>query len=216
MSCPTAIMQATENAPATLATFRGRTTGGYPVDAQHPTPPVLRIPLTREMARSDYFGKRSLIDRLWEKVNIGEPEDCWPFTGATAHGYGRIGLPGKESGIAPAHRVVALHYLPAPKPEQTQVRHLCGNRICCNPNHLAWGDQTANELDKIGHGRSNRGAQHGMAKISASEVREIRRRVQWGWTQRRIAETYGIAQQSVSEIVTGKTWSWLEDEEAAR
>lgn len=37
-------------------------------------------------------------------------------------------------------------------PEGMQVRHLCGNKLCINPNHLAIGTQSDNEQDKRKNG----------------------------------------------------------------
>ncbi len=151
----------------------------------------------------------SLETRLWEKVEKRAPNECWPFTGATARGYGRIGV-GYDT--ENAHRVVLkLTAGPPPAPD-SQGRHLCGNPICCNPAHLAWGDQSANQMDRVIHGTSNRGTRHGMAKLTENEIREIRRRCRRGETQRSVGADYGINQQSVSEIVNRKTWGWLDAE----
>lgn len=176
-----------------------------------PRPPIL---LNRYWARSDLEGGPSLIDRLWAKVQIGEPDECWPFTGCIdPHGYGRIGIGGRGGGTANAHRVVAEFYYGSPK-EGDQARHLCGNRECCNPSHLAWGDQSANEADKLLHGRSNRGERHGMGKLKLEQVLAIRRRAMEGESQRALGREFAVAQQTISEIVTGRTWAWVEGGDA--
>jgi hypothetical protein len=149
-----------------------------------------------------------LMARLWAKVDKGEPDECWPFTGYRSHGYGRIGLGSRADGVDGAHRVVAWANYGPPNPGH-QARHLCGNRACCNPDHIAWGDQSANEMDKVAHGLSNRGSRHGMSKLTEGDVRDIRRRCANGEYQYKLADEYGIAQQSVSELITGKTWGWL-------
>lgn len=171
--------------------------------------PKPRVVLNREWARSDLRGGESLLDRVWAKIEVRGPDECWPFTGCLASGYGRVGRGGRHGGTGPAHRVIAEAYLGVPTPEQTQVRHLCGYRACCNPGHLAWGDQAANEADKVRHGLSNRGDRHGMAKLAEEQVREIHYRLKLGESQRSVAERFGIAQQSVSEVATGKTWGWM-------
>jgi hypothetical protein len=151
-----------------------------------------------------------LLDRLWAKVQVGADDECWPFTGSLLKGYGRIGLGTREAGTGYANRVVAeAFHGPAPTP-QHQARHLCGNRACCNPAHIAWGTQSDNEMDKVAHGRSNRGERHGMGRLNAEAVRDIRNRCEAGESQRRVGNVYGIAQQSVSEIVTRRTWGWLD------
>lgn len=46
-------------------------------------------------------------------------------------------------------------------PKGMQVRHLCGNRLCVNPKHLAVGTQSDNEKDKKKHGTARYYAQYG-------------------------------------------------------
>lgn len=66
-------------------------------------------------------------------------------------------------------------------------------------------------MDKVDHGLSNRGERHGMHKITTRDVRRIRQMHSDGHSQQFIGDVFGIAQQSVSEIITGKTWSWLRE-----
>ena len=67
-------------------------------------------------------------------------------------------------------------------------------------------------MDKVLHGRSNRGERHGMAKLTADAVRDIRRRCREGEPQKFIARAYGIRQQHVSEINRRVVWAWLDAE----
>jgi hypothetical protein len=158
---------------------------------------------------------KSLHDRLWAKVEIAQPHQCWPFLGACGKGgYGRIGLGTREQGTAKAATVVAEQFH-GPRPSgQHQVRHLCGNRPCCNPTHLAWGTQSDNEMDKVRHGVSNRGERHGMGKLTERQVLAIRKRCARGENQTVVGGAYGISQQTVSDIVRGNLWSWLEGGDA--
>jgi hypothetical protein len=151
--------------------------------------------------------RRSLHDRLWEKIDVRGPDECWPFTGFLLFGYGRIALGRREDGVAFAHRLVAEEaHGPCP-PGQT-ARHLCGNRTCCNPRHITWGDQSANERDKRSHGRDNRGERHGMSKVTRAQVAEIRTRAAAGESQASLAREFGLA--SVSDIVIRRTWAHVE------
>lgn len=58
--------------------------------------------------------------------------DCLEWTGATSWGYGVIAVPG---GIARTHRW-AYEKKFGPVPEGMMIDHLCGNRKCCNTDHL--------------------------------------------------------------------------------
>jgi hypothetical protein len=169
-------------------------------------------PRSRPLSTADRMAYPWVMKRLWDKVQVGAPDECWPFVGSRVSGYGRIGLGGREKGTVNAHRVVCEFAHGLPRPGE-QARHLCGNRPCCNPAHLAWGTQSANEMDKVAHDLSNRGERHGLHKVNAEQVLEIRARYAEGERQSAIAADFGIAQQSVSEIVTGRTWAWLRDSE---
>lgn len=74
-----------------------------------------------------------LEQRLWSRVERGDPSACWPWTGHLTGGYGRIRLPG--GGGAPTHRV-AYELLVGPIPEGLVLDHVCRNTVCCNPAHL--------------------------------------------------------------------------------
>lgn len=175
--------------------------------------PQGRVLLSRYWARVDLGQITSVLDRLWAKVDIREPDECWPFMGAKARGYGRIGLGGKAAGSVYAHRIVAEAYLGPPAIDEPQIRHLCGVRACCNPRHLAWGDQTANEADKRVHGTDNRGERHGMARLTHEQVHEVRAALTRGASFRQAASQYGVSWQTVQDIAHGRTWAWLEKRE---
>lgn len=89
---------------------------------------------------------RSRVDRR------GGPDACWPWRGGLGtHGYGATRI--KENGrwrSAGAHQVA--HYLASGrwerKAEGRQVRHLCHNRLCCNPAHLRGGTALENSWDR--------------------------------------------------------------------
>lgn len=59
--------------------------------------------------------------------------DCWIFTGANNHGYGRIQM--KKGMLRQSHRVV-YEALVAPIPDGFEPDHLCEHKACCNPFHL--------------------------------------------------------------------------------
>ena len=100
-------------------------------------------PLNIEIAPS----WRGRVDRR------GGANACWPWTGALmTSGYGqtRVRMDGRWRG-AGAHQVA--HYVATGQWERAAdnrlVRHLCHNRRCCNPAHLAGGTPTENGQDRI-------------------------------------------------------------------
>lgn len=69
---------------------------------------------------------------------VGEPGDCWEWTGAQNHGYGAFGVGSSRDGtqrVVRAHRF-AYELLVGPVPDGLELDHLCNNRGCVNPAHL--------------------------------------------------------------------------------
>ena len=79
--------------------------------------------------------------------------ECWPWTGSTmTNGYGqtRVRKDGRWRG-AGAHQV-AYYQATGRWERQSEgrlVRHLCHNRLCCNPAHLAGGTPAENADDRM-------------------------------------------------------------------
>ena len=81
-------------------------------------------------------GRKSRLQRFWEKVSVGGSDECWPWLAATnGKGYGTFGLGTKEEGSVYAHRF-SYELANGPIPSGLEVDHLCRNRSCVNPAHL--------------------------------------------------------------------------------
>lgn len=75
--------------------------------------------------------KRSLADRLWSRVTMGE--GCWTWTGPVNRaGWGYISDQGHMHLV---HRV-AYDLLVGPLVDGEVVRRRCGNSLCVRPDHL--------------------------------------------------------------------------------
>lgn len=97
------------------------------------------------------------------------------------------------------HRLALAQHLGLSR-EQMQgqvVRHLCENRECRNPEHLALGTESENHEDQK---RGNR-IYRKLNQELADEVRGA------SGSQRDIAVRYGISQSMVYQIKSGKQWS---------
>ena len=74
----------------------------------------------------------TLAARFLAKVDIGAPDECWPWTGGKSRGYGVIVVRGQSD---VAHRVSFEHFVRRLKPGE-RVRQSCGDRSCQNWAHL--------------------------------------------------------------------------------
>lgn len=85
------------------------------------------------------------IEKFWTRVERGEDDQCWRWTGGGSNGYGYIRRDGAQVRV---HRV-AYEMTFGPVPEGKEIDHLCHepktcpggstcpHRRCVNPRHLA-------------------------------------------------------------------------------
>jgi predicted transcriptional regulator len=86
--------------------------------------------------------------------------------------------------------------------------------VCVRPDHLFLGTQVDNNADMVAKGRQvtvrQLGERNSMARLTDTQVREIRRRYIPGVVlQRHLAAEYGVTQMLISQIVLGKIWQHL-------
>lgn len=85
-----------------------------------------------------------LSQRLEEKIQIDKETSCWIWHGRISYnGYGVIGAFGKTM---PAHRAVYFEYSKN-LPKEIELHHLCGNKLCVNPDHLQYDIFEEEEID---------------------------------------------------------------------
>lgn len=124
-------------------------------------------------------------------------------------GYFRVGLSvGGVVHYVKHHRVIAIALIPNPD-NKPQVNHIDGCKSNWHPSNLEWVSQSENVKHAVSTGLviHARGAQLPQSKLTESEVAEIRRLAATGTlTQREIGERFGVRQNTVSVIVSGKIW----------
>lgn len=172
--------------------------------------------------------------RLWSKVDRRGPDDCWPWlAGCCTDGYGIIWVVGRSQS---SHRAIFLlvnGWLPpvvmhsCDNPPCCNPSHLiAGTKALNNADKMAkgrfrpcFGDSNGSRLhpDSVSRGDGHyarqrpellpRGERHGMAKITAGDVSEMRRLFALGGrTKKSIAEDYGISQSHIGRILNRTCW----------
>lgn len=148
--------------------------------------------------KQDYYER--LRRRLANKTSAPNADGCMLWLGAKAHfGHGIIVVHGKKRH---AHRVSwGVHC--GPIPEGMVVCHRCDVPACVNPDHLFLGTDADNFNDMRSKHRHAFGARNGIAKLTESEVLQIRADTR---TNKAIAQDYGVTDVLISKIRRGEVW----------
>jgi hypothetical protein len=104
-----------------------------------------------------------------------------------------------------AHILAAEINIKRHKPNKNLVaRHLCGNRLCCEPTHIVFGTIQQNNNDTLVQGKSNFG------KLNENTVKEIRNTyMKDGLTQIARAKKYNLSTSAIRSIEKCKTWKHI-------
>lgn len=125
-----------------------------------------------------------------------------------SHGYKCCNL--TREGVSKTHCVhalVAAAFI-GPRPRGLEVRHKNGRKINCRASNLHYGTVAQNQADSKRHGTNARGERNGAAKLTARNVRRIRR-LAGSRTQADLAEEYNVSDSAISLVVSRKNLAWL-------
>ena len=168
----------------------------------------------------------SLVPRFWKKTDKRSIAECWPFDGTLSE-YGSMFYKKSTSKVR-AHRVsYAIHFS---DPGELFVCHRCDNPGCVNPAHLFLGTNLDNMRDCANKGRTvfqqdptkkpfgvrngrhtfpdktARGSRVNTAKLTESQVIELRRLSASGMSSYLLADRFGITPSTARKIVRGIYW----------
>jgi hypothetical protein len=153
-----------------------------------------------------------LKERLWSKVNLEGPVkriDLGPCAVWTASvdrkGYGKLQIGTlKNPKYVAAHRL-AYELENGPLPPGVHVLHHCDNPPCVRLSHLFLGDYASNAADKVSKGRQTRGPGHPFARLTATQVREIRA-LRDVASPGKLAKRYGVSYFTVRRVLRGDSY----------
>ena len=127
---------------------------------------------------------------------------CWLWIGKKhiGHPYPRI-----RNGES-MHRI-AWELTRGPIPEGMCVLHKCDNTRCVRPSHLFLGTHADNVTDMVSKGRNVQGRHQWAAKLDENKVKKIRKLIEGGYTQNRIAKMFGVTSAAIYMIKTKRNWA---------
>lgn len=128
-------------------------------------------------------------------------------------GYGRLGS--RHTKQVKSHRA-SYELAKGEIPSGMVVMHTCDVRHCVNPDHLILGTQADNVADMVSKKRHKpvaprHGSQNPISVLDEDKAWEIRALIKLGiWTQKQIADDYGVSPMTISRIANNKTWTHVE------
>lgn len=149
--------------------------------------------------------------RFYSKIGTHDADTgCWPWIGpVTRGGYGNFFFMGKQSRASRVSYKIHKGEIPS----GMVVCHKCDNPKCVNPDHLFLGSHKDNIADMLLKGRGKKGnpniagENNKTAKLSVSEIIEIRRLSNEGVSKAEIGRMFGIRDSHVCKIVQRKSWA---------
>lgn len=140
---------------------------------------------------------------------------CWEWSGnRLINSYGTLIVNGRQ---VRAHRF--SYQLAYGETHGLHVLHKCDNPPCVNPDHLFLGTDADNVHDCIAKGRNKlpdpstapKGEANGHAKLTATQVQEIRVRYAGGGISlAALGQEYGVIHSNIHAIVSRRSWRHVE------
>lgn len=122
---------------------------------------------------------------------------------AAPDGRVQVNLRGKT------HRVanLVLTTFMGPRPPGMQACHFPDRDPANNAlTNLRWDTPTGNQRDKVAHGTTNDAERNGSARMSRSDVQEVRRRASLGEPHASLAREFNVSRSAIQQAVSRTTW----------
>jgi len=123
---------------------------------------------------------------------------CWDWSGSYNRDLPVLKWKEKSGNAA---RLVAEHFKNCRIDSTKIARHTCENRWCVNPNHTYFVERK--EITPV-----MRGEKHPNAKLTRTDVAEIRRRGRHVNAEE-LSDQFGVTPEEISHILNRKRWKHL-------
>lgn len=145
-------------------------------------------------------------ERFHQHYKINQENNCWEWIKPLdKHGYGEIWVHTRKF---KSHRYsYILHN--GEIPLDRIICHRCGNKICVNPEHLYAGTYKDNVADAIRMREIPIGEDNYLAKLTNSQVKEIKIKLSQGSRNCDLANEYKVNKNRISAIKTGIIWKHI-------
>ena len=146
--------------------------------------------------KSEFDNAMSKIKEFSEEFDGGYIDLCWKWLkGVNSDGYGRMTISGKDSRV---HIFSCEAKYGRHRRQDEVTRHLCSNKICCNPDHLEFGTPTENSRDTLLDGSNKR------LKLDRNKVENIRDSIE---SLEKLSDMYGVSETTIYRVKKRKTWN---------
>lgn len=108
-------------------------------------------------------------------------------------------------GVKYVHRLVAEAFIPNPC-DLPQVNHIDSNKCNNAASNLEWCTNADNRLHSVSNRTHAHGERQGFAKLTEIDVMFIRFWDRAGYTQKEVAEAFGVRRSAISKVALRTTW----------
>jgi hypothetical protein len=163
------------------------------------------------------------FDRWFLEQKRVNENGCWEWSGYLNGGYGPTTFKGKRLLV---HRYSLELHLKRQIEKSLEVRHMCNNPICFNPDHLKEGTHFQNMRDMVESNRQSKGEElskrlkgikhptsngegNSNSKITEEQVLEILAHKGIRGSREHLSKLYGVSVRQIERIQNGKSWNYI-------
>ena len=158
----------------------------------------------KEGVRTSY----SRLSKYRLRFMLGPAKTAWTPSAecleVSRRSYPSITMQGKKELIS---RLMLSWKIGRPLYEGECALHDCDNPRCIRPEHLSLGSREKNNRDMKERGRSSRGSERPLAKLTEAQAVEIRTLYKKGEiTENKLASRFGVSSSTIHRILSYESW----------